>query len=92
MIAPLKRLVLRSQVIAPRSNMQLFKVEDRKLFVPLIAFNAFYRWSSAEGQTSSAFILGSNTSGDKLAPFRADLGARRYRNVGARQLPLVRSE
>lgn len=88
-IAPLKRLTLRSQVVAPRTKMQLFKVADRELFVPLIAFNGYYRWSSGEGQTSSAFLLGSNSSSDKLAPFRADLGARRYRNVGARQLPHV---
>lgn len=86
-IPPLKRFAVRSQVIAPRANVQLFQVEGRDLFVPLIAFNALYRWSGGEGQTSMAFLLGRETGNPKLAPLRADLGPRQYLEVGARPLP-----
>ena len=78
---------MRSQVVAPRANIQLFKVEGRELFVPLIAFNALYRWSGGEGQTSSAYLVGRDTKSEKLAPMRADLGPRQFRELGARPLP-----
>jgi hypothetical protein len=86
-IAPLKRIAVRSQVVAPRANVQLFKVEDREVFVPLIAFNALYRWASGEGQTSSAYMVGRDTKSERLRPLRADLGAKQYRDLGARALP-----
>lgn len=86
-IAPFKRVAVRSQVVAPRANVQLFKVEGRELFVPLIAFNALYRWTNGEGQTSSAYLVGRDTKAEKLAPLRADLGPRQYRDLGARPLP-----
>lgn len=86
-IAPLKRIAVRSQVVAPRANIQLFKVEDREVFVPLIAFNALYRWASGEGQTSSAYMVGRDTKSERLRPLRADLGAKQYRDLGARALP-----
>jgi hypothetical protein len=86
-IAPLKRFSVRSQVVAPRANVQLFKVEGREVFVPLVAFNALYRWTSGEGQSSSAYLVGRDNKGEKLAPLRADLGPRQYRELGARPLP-----
>ena len=86
-IAPLKRIAVRSQVVVPRANVQLFKVEDREVFVPLIAFNALYRWTSGEGQASSAYLVGRETKTDKLGPLRADLGPRQYRALGSRPLP-----
>ena len=86
-IPPLKRIAVRSQVVAPRVNVQLFKLADREVFVPLIAFNALYRWASGEGQASSAYLVGRETKTDKLGPLRADLGARQYRELGARPLP-----
>ncbi len=86
-IPPLKRIAVRSQVAAPRANVQLFKIEDREVFVPLIAFNALYRWTSGEGQASSAYLVGRETKTDKLGPLRADLGPRQYRGLGARPLP-----
>jgi len=86
-IPPLKRIAVCSQVVAPRANVQLFKLEDREVFVPLIAFNALYRWASGEGQASSAYLVGRETKTDKLGPLRADLGPRQYRALGARPLP-----
>jgi hypothetical protein len=86
-IAPLQRMSLRTQVVAPRENVLVFEAGGRKLFVPLIAFNALYRWNGRDGQTSVSYLLGRETEGEKMAPFRIDLGARQYRKVGARPLP-----
>ena len=87
-IPPLKRLTLRSQVVAPRDSVQVFQVAGRQVFVPLIAFNALYRWGASEGQSSVSYLLGRDTKGEKMAPFRLDLGPRVFRGLGARPLPV----
>ena len=86
-IPPLQRFNLRTQVAVPREQLRVFEAGGRHVFVPLIAFNAVYRWGSGEGQTSVAYLLGRNTKGEKMAPFRLDLGARVFRGVGQRTLP-----
>lgn len=86
-IPPLKNVVVRTKVTAPRENMQLLDIGGRHVFVPLIAFNALYSWSTGEGQTSASYLLGRDTKGEKMAPFRVDLGPRIFRGVGARLLP-----
>jgi hypothetical protein len=87
-IPPLQRMTLRSQVVAPRDNVQALEVAERQVFIPLIAFNALYRWSAGEGQTSASYLLGRDTKSAKLAPFRLDLGPRIFRGIGARLLPV----
>jgi hypothetical protein len=87
-LAPLQRMNLKTQVVAPRSSVQIFEIGGRHVFVPLIAFNALYRWSGGDGQTSASYLLGRDTKGDKLAPFRLDLGPRVFRGLAARPLPL----
>ena len=57
------------------------------VFVPLIGFNALYRWATGEGQTSASFILGRKTGGEKLAPFRLDMIDREFRALDKRPLP-----
>lgn len=86
-IAPLKRMVLRPKVTIAREQVQEFEVGGRKVFVPLIAFNALYRWSGGDGQSSIGYLVGRDTKGEKLAPFRLDLGPRVFRGLGARLLP-----
>jgi hypothetical protein len=86
-IPPLQRMTMQTKVVAPRENVQVLDIAGRRVFVPLIAFNALYRWSSSEGQTSVSYLLGRDTKGEKMAPFRLDLGPRVFRGVGARQLP-----
>ena len=91
-IPPLKSFNLRTQVSMPRNQIRVLEAGGRHVFVPLIAFNAVYRWGAGEGQTSAAYLLGRDTKGEKMAPFRLDLGARVFRGVGQRALPLgVRS-
>jgi hypothetical protein len=87
-ILPLKHVAVRTAVVAERSQLRVFEAAGRQVFVPLIAFNALYRWSDSESQTSAAYLLGRNTSGEKMAPFRADLGPRVFPGVGARALQI----
>jgi hypothetical protein len=87
-LPPLQRMNLKTQVVVPRASVQVFEVGGRQVFVPLIAFNALYQWSGGDGQTSASYLLGRDTKGDKLAPFRLDLGPRVFRGLAARPLPL----
>ena len=87
-IAPLKRMTLRTQVATELQHIRVLQVGDRRVFVPLIAFNALYGWSGGEGQTSVSYLIGRDTKGEKMAPFRLDLGPRVFRGVGARPLPV----
>jgi hypothetical protein len=87
-IPPQQRMTVRSQVVAPRNQVKILEVAGRKLFVPLVAFNALYRWPSGGGQTSASYLIGRDTKSAKMAPFRLDLGPRVFRGIGARPLPV----
>jgi hypothetical protein len=90
LIPTLKGATLRPRVPFARDRIRVFEAAGRQLFVPLIAFNVLYRWGSAsEGQTSAAYLVGRDTKSDKLAPFRLDLGARIFRGLDSRALPLA---
>ena len=86
-IPPLKRVALRTQVAVPSGQVHAYEMADRQVFVPLIAFNALYNWGGGEGQTSSSYLLGRDTKGEKMAPFRLDLGPRIFRGIAGRLLP-----
>jgi hypothetical protein len=86
-IQPMKRIVLRPRVSIPRELVQIFEVGGRQVFVPVIAFNALYRWGGSEGQSSISYLIGRDTKGDKLTPIRLDLGPRIFRGLGSRPLP-----
>lgn len=86
-IPPMKHMTFTSQVIAPRTAIQEYELAGHKTFVPVIAFNALYEWSGGKGQTSAAYLVGRETGGDKLGPFRIDLGPREFRELGVRPLP-----
>jgi hypothetical protein len=84
-IQPLKRIRVASKVVTGREHVQVYDIGGRKVFVPIIAFNALYRWRGGEAQTSASYLLGVDTKGEKMAPFRVDLGPRLFA-VTARQL------
>jgi hypothetical protein len=86
-IAPMKRITLTSQVVAPRAAIQEYELAGRKSFVPVIAFNALYEWSGGKGQASAAYLVGRDSGGDKLGPLRLDPAPREIRGLGARPLP-----
>jgi len=87
-LPPLQHVTIRTSLVAPRANIQIFELGGRRVFVPLIAFNALYRFGSATGQTSVAYLLGRETGGDKLGPLRVDLGPRAFAALGIRPLPV----
>jgi hypothetical protein len=85
-IAPLTRVALKSAVALPRAAVREYEVEGRKLFVPILGFNALYKFGPNQGQTSASFIVGrGGDDGSKMAPIRLDLGPRVFRGLGARQ-------
>jgi hypothetical protein len=84
-IPPLQRMSFRSLVSLPRDQLRIFEVEKRSLFVPLVGFNAVYRWSGGQGQTSASFLVGRNTNGDKMGPFRVDQGPKTFRGLAAHE-------
>lgn len=87
-IPPLKNVRIQSRIVTPRENVVVYEVGGRQVFVPLIAFNILYGWSRGEGQTSVGYLIGRDTKGDKLAPFRLDMGPRLFRTLGKTPLPL----
>lgn len=68
----------------------------RALLIPLIAFDAQYRWTNEAGETDGtgrtgrAFIIGEEQTPpvERLSPFRLDLGPRQYRTPGSRATAL----
>jgi hypothetical protein len=86
-LPPLQSVTMRTTLVAPRANIQLFELAGRQVFVPLVAFNALYRWGGGRGQTSVSYLLGRETKTDKLAPLRADLGPRTFTGLGIKLLP-----
>ncbi|MEO7601894.1 MAG: hypothetical protein ABIS39_01320 [Sphingomicrobium sp.] len=88
-IAPLKNVRIKSRIVTPRENVQVYDVGGRKVFVPLIAFNILYGWSRGNGQTSASYLVGRDTKSDKMAPFRLDLGPRLFRSLAQTPLPIV---
>jgi hypothetical protein len=70
---------------------------SRALLIPLVAFDAQYRWAdeageslTGTGRTGRAFIVGQEKSppADRLAPFRIDQGPRQFRAPGSRATAL----
>ncbi len=85
-IAPYARIPLRSAVRLTRDDIREYEIEGRKLFVPLLAVNVRYRWSSGEGQSAVGFLIGQGGEGkDKLAPLRLDKGDRSWNGLGVRR-------
>lgn len=86
MIAPLSRVSLKSAVRLPRAAIQEYEVAGRKLFMPMVAINSLYRWSSGQGQSAVSFLVGrAANDSDKLAPLRLDQGPRGWKGLAARR-------
>jgi hypothetical protein len=84
-IPPLQRLSFKNAVAIPRDQLRTFEVGGRTLFVPVIGFNALYSWSGGNGQSSASYIVGRDSAGEKMAPFRVDAGARTFTDIAARE-------
>lgn len=85
LIPPLGRVALKSAVRLPLDQLHSFEVDGRRLFVPLVALNILFRSGGGDGYASASFLVGRGTDEDaKLAPFRLDLGPRRWSDLAAR--------
>ncbi len=85
MIAPMSRVSIRTRLGVAAADLAPLVVEGRKLFVPVVAINALYRWSGGDVKESSSFLVGrGETEGGKMAPFRLDRGARSWSDLAAR--------
>lgn len=88
LLAPGDQLVFRGTVSMPRESAREILVQDRRLFIPSVAFTVLYAWGlERTGQTSMSYIVGREAKppADKMAPFRLDLGPRLWRHVGQRR-------
>ncbi len=84
-IPPMSHVSIRTRLSAAAADLAPFIVEGRKLFVPVVAVNAHYRWGGGELKVSSSFLVGrGEADGGKMAPFRLDRGARSWSGLAAR--------
>lgn len=84
-IPPMSEVTLKSAVRLPIEHMRQFEIAGRRLFVPIVGLNALYRGPAGTAQTSASYLVGRDGNGEKMAPFRLDLGPRIFRGLGARQ-------
>ena len=87
-ILPMERVQLRPQLGMDIGDLRVLEAGGRKFFVPLIAFTILYERGGGWGQTSVAYLMGRDTKGEKMAPFRLDLGPRIFRGLKATPLPI----
>lgn len=92
-IAPGETQKLTGEMRLNAQEIAAVQMGQRALLIPLIAFDAQYRWtgdSEGIGRTGRAFIVGEEQSPpvERLSPFRLDLGPRQYRTPGSRATAL----
>lgn len=91
-LVPLGEVNFRSVVSMPREMVKEVRVNGRRLFIPMVAFNVLYSWEEGSGQTSASYLLGieGKEPSERMGAFRLDLGPRIYRAVGRREHRLSR--
>ena len=95
-IAPGETQKLSGEMRLNAQDIAAIPMGQRALLIPLIAFDAQYRWMGeteepeGSGRTGAAFIVGEEQSPpvERLSPFRLDLGPRQYRTPGSRATAL----
>lgn len=85
--------IIDGEVAMPLAEMRAMKLDDRTLFVPVIAVNALYQWGEGRnGQTAKSYVIGRELQqpSEKMGAFRVDQGPRVWRTVGQRAHKLAR--
>ena len=85
-------IALNGSLSLPHETLNAWRINDRVLFIPFVAFNAVYHWGAGqEGQTAQSYIVGRefDPPADRMAPFRLDQGPREFRPVGCRMSDLA---
>jgi hypothetical protein len=87
---------IRGEVAMSREEMRAVILDNRYLFIPVIAVNALYDYGDGQtGQTSKSYVVGreleqAGEKTEKMGAFRVDQGPRIWRSVGQRQHKLAR--
>ncbi len=92
-IAPGTTGAIKGEVAMPREEMRAVVLDNKYLFIPVIAVNALYDWGEERtGQTSKSYMVGRELEqpSEKMGAFRVDQGPRIWRTVGQRQHKLAR--
>lgn len=96
-ISPGQTGVIKGQVTMSREEMRAVVLDNRYLFIPVIAVNALYDYGDGRtGQTSKSYVVGreleqpEGKKSEKMGAFRVDQGPRVWRSVGQRQHKLAR--
>lgn len=92
MLAPGESVMLGGDIRLPLTAIRPIRHGPASLFVPLARFGA--AWSAADGtqrRRASTFLVGQlpQPAGDRLQPFRLDLGPRMYGDLGQRLLARI---
>ena len=85
--------VIKGRVTMAREDMKALRMDERLLFIPVIAVNGLYDWGdSRTGQTGKSYVIGREVeqAGEKMAAFRVDQGPRIWRTVGQRPHKLAK--
>jgi len=88
--------MIRGEVAMARTDMRAVILDNRYLFIPVIAVNALYDYGDGRtGQTSKSYVVGreleeAGQKSEKMGAFRVDQGPRIWRAVGQRQHKLAR--
>ena len=88
---------IKGEVAMSREEMRAVVLDNRYLFIPVIAVNALYDYGDGQtGQTSKSYVVGreleqpAGEKSEKMGAFRVDQGPRVWRAVGQRQHKLAR--
>ena len=76
-IAPGMTGVIHGEVAMPRDEMRAVVLDDKYLFIPVLAVNALYDWGEGRtGQTSKSYVVGRELEqpSEKMGAFRVDSG------------------
>ena len=85
--------VIQGRVSMAREEIRAMRLDERLLFIPVVAVNALYDWGEGRtGQTSRSYVIGRELqeSSEKMGAFRVDQGPRIWRTVGQRPHKLAK--
>jgi MYXO-CTERM domain-containing protein len=85
--------VIHGRVTLALEEMKAMRLDERLLFIPVVAVNALYDWGEDRtGQTSRSYVVGRELQepSDKMGAFRVDQGPRIWRTVGQRPHKLAK--
>lgn len=84
--------VIRGSVGMKREEIRAMQLDQRLLFVPVVAVNILYNYGENQmGQSSRSYLVGREAAqNERMGAFRVDLGPRVWRSVGQREHKLAR--